>query len=68
MIILVRCKETNQHIDRLRCPVHVAAEMGQIGVLRAFVHHDISNVLAQDGKSCTMTSPTCWPRVVSHAL
>ena len=50
LIFTDRCKESNNHIDRLRCPVHVAAEMGQIGVLRVLVQHDISNVLAQDGK------------------
>ena len=36
---------------RLRLPVHVATEMGQLGVLRTFVHYDICNLFASDGKS-----------------
>ena len=47
---MFRCRGQTLHIDSLRAPVHVAAEMGQLNVVRAFVHHDVANVLAKDGE------------------
>ncbi|XP_055957988.1 uncharacterized protein LOC126824151 [Patella vulgata] len=38
------------HIDSLKAPVHVATEMGNLGVLRLFVNHDITCLMAKDGR------------------
>ena len=43
------CQEENTHIDRLRCPIHVAAEMGQLAIFRTFVHVDTCTIFASDG-------------------
>ncbi len=45
--------EDDAHIDSLKAPVHEASEMGQLGVLRSFVHHNVCNVLAKDGNQLT---------------
>ncbi|ESO91620.1 hypothetical protein LOTGIDRAFT_122017 [Lottia gigantea] len=37
------------HIDSLKAPIHVATEMGQLGVLRLFVNTDITHLMAADG-------------------
>ena len=37
------------HPDALRAPIHEASEFGTIPILRLFIHHDITNVLANDG-------------------
>lgn len=47
------CKSAVQHVDSLKTPIHEAAQSGQLGVLRSFVHLDISNVLARDGNGLT---------------
>ena len=47
------CKQTIQHIDTLKPPVHEAAEMGSLGVLRSMIHNNVMNVLAKDGNDLT---------------
>lgn len=39
----------NQHIENLKAPIHEAVEFGQLSVLRAFVHHNITSILCKDG-------------------
>ena len=43
------CQEQNAHVDRLRCPIHVAAETGQLAIFRTFVHVDTCSIFASDG-------------------
>ncbi|ELU15121.1 hypothetical protein CAPTEDRAFT_53190, partial [Capitella teleta] len=43
------CKTAEVHIDAKKTPIHEAAESGQIGVLRSFVHHNVCTVMAKDG-------------------
>merc|ERR1711976_405932 len=38
------CKAAEEHIDSYKAAVHEAAEFGQLGVLRSFVHHNVCNV------------------------
>ncbi|OAF70960.1 Ankyrin repeat and ubiquitin domain-containing 1 [Intoshia linei] len=45
--------ETQHHIDYYRTPMHVAAEQGQLGVLRCFVNHNVIFVFARDGNNLT---------------
>ena len=47
------CRNGQLHIDALKTPVHVAAEQGQQGVLRSFVHNSVCSVLAKDGNGLT---------------
>ena len=42
------CK-AESHIETYKAPVHQATEMGQLGILRLFVNHDITCLLAKDG-------------------
>ena len=37
-------------MDRLRCPIHVAAETGQLAIFRTFVHVDTCSIFASDGQ------------------
>ena len=39
----------DNHIDRLRAPIHIAAEMGQLGIVRTFVHSNLCYIMAKDG-------------------
>ncbi len=43
------CQEQNTHADRLRSPVHVSVEMGQLAVFRALVTADPCSIFAADG-------------------
>ena len=47
------CQAAVKHIDSEKTPIHESSEAGQLGVLRSFVHLDISNVLARDGNGLT---------------
>lgn len=47
------CKHTEQHVDSYKAPIHEAAEFGQLGVLRSFVHHNVCTVLAKDANGLT---------------
>ena len=38
-----------EHPDVRKAPVHEAAEMGQLGVLRMFVHYHVCSLTARDG-------------------
>lgn len=42
------CSSTS-HIESKKTPVHQAAEMGQLGILRTFVTHNVSVMTAKDG-------------------
>ena len=47
------CKGAIMHIENKKSPIHEAAECGQLGVLRAFVNHNIASALAKDGNGLT---------------
>ncbi|XP_064613337.1 protein ANKUB1-like [Liolophura sinensis] len=49
------CSE-DSHIDSMKTPVHEATENGHLGVIRAFVNHDIRCVLVKDGRGLTPIS------------
>ncbi|XP_041348254.1 protein ANKUB1-like [Gigantopelta aegis] len=42
------CK-AESHIETYKAPMHQATEMGQLGILRLFVNHDVTCLLAKDG-------------------
>ncbi|XP_033748019.1 protein ANKUB1-like [Pecten maximus] len=42
------CNEKS-HIETKKAPIHEATENGQLGVVRLFVNHDITVVMAKDG-------------------
>lgn len=41
------------HIQTKKAPIHEATENGQLGILRLFVNHDITSVMAKDGNDLT---------------
>lgn len=47
------CKGEESHIDTLKAAIHESAETGQLNVLRSFVHHSVTSVLAKDGNGLT---------------
>ena len=47
------CIHQEAHIDSLSTPIHTAAARGNLNVIRSFVHHDITCVLATDGNNLT---------------
>ncbi|CAD5121081.1 DgyrCDS9620 [Dimorphilus gyrociliatus] len=47
------CKGEESHIDTFKAAIHESAESGQLNVLRSFVHHSVTSVLAKDGNGLT---------------
>ena len=47
------CTHEETHIDSFTTPIHTAAARGNLNVIRSFVHHDMTCVLATDGNNFT---------------